>query len=172
MCISRRRNAWSLCSCMSTRSWAKCKHGFLKMLVARTTVICNGNSRRFNVRISGRRNALGVIVGRRIIAYASGTMQGVAYCVGSNTHTATNYRLPPCATTHDPECSNTYCAETMAQEQPAKRRPQLLWLSKTINRASREMSGYYMGYTYKGQPVEKNIEADGQVFRISATVFE
>ena len=133
-------------SCLSTRSRINCKHGFPKMLVARMTVICNGNYRRFNVRISGRRNALGIIIGRRTAAYLSGTMRGFAVGVGSNTHTAPNYRLPPCAMTHDPECSSKFCTEAMAREQPVKRRAQLLRLSKAINRASREMSGYYMGH--------------------------
>ena len=82
-------------------------------------------------------------------------MRGFAVCVGSNTHTAPNYRLPPSATTHDPECSNKYCREVMAREQTTTRRECLLHLSKAISRASREMSGYYMGYTFKGQPVGK-----------------
>ena len=142
-------------ACLSSRCRTKCKHGFPKRCFLRCTVICNGNYRRLGVRISGRRNALGCILGRRTMEYQSGTLRGFAVATGSNTHTAPNYRLPPNAATHDPDCKNAYCLAAMAQDVPAQRRPQLLRLCKVLYRASQEMSGYYLGYSFKGQPVGK-----------------
>ena len=155
-------------ACFSKSCKTKCKHGFPKKLVYRCTIICNGNYRRFGVRISGRRNALGAVLGRRSVEYVSGTMRGFAVAVGSNTHTAPNYRLPPCPQTHDPECTNADCQKAMATAQPPNRRSMLLRLCKATHRASREMSGYYLGYTFKGQPVGKRILIRG--FREAGTL--
>ena len=82
-----------------------------------------------------------------MLAFAVGT--------GSNTHTAPNYRLPPCPATHDPTCGNKDCQESMATKVPARERALLLRLCKSTQRASREMSGYFLGYSFKGQPVGK-----------------
>ena len=43
----------------------------------------------------------------------------------------------------------------MDKSRRPQERPTLLRLCKLLNRASREMSGYYLGYTFKGQPVGK-----------------
>ena len=134
-------------SCLSTRCKTKCKHHFPKKVLFRTTVVCKGNYRRLGVRISGRRNALGSVFGRRRQSYQSGTLRGFAVATGSNTHTAPNYRLPPCDGTHDAECHHADCLATSKVD--------LLRLCKVIHRATREMSGYYLGYTFKGQPVGK-----------------
>ena len=55
---------------------------------------CAGVARKHNLRISGRRNALGSILGRRRCAWFSGTTSLFAAVFRSNTHTAPNYRVP------------------------------------------------------------------------------
>ena len=82
-------------------------------------------------------------------------MKGFAVATGSNTHTAPNYRLPVNAKTHDPLCFNEQCLAAIAKEARAVGRSDIYRLCKITHRASREMSGYYMGYTFKGQPVGK-----------------
>ena len=142
-------------ACLSARCKTKCKHGFPKKIMVRCTVVCNGNYRHLKVRISGRRNALGLLFNQRSEQYQSGTMKGFAVATGSNTHTAPNYRLPVNAKTHDPLCYNEHCLAAIAKEAQAVGRSDIYRLCKITHRASREMSGYYMGYTFKGQPVGK-----------------
>jgi hypothetical protein len=118
-------------SCLSHRCKTKCKHGFPKIVRLRGVVVCNGNYRRLNVRISGRRNSLGVYLGRRSAEYVSGTMRAFAVATGSNTHTAPNYRLPPCKESHDEECKNVECQASISTEEPPHKRPLLLRLCKS-----------------------------------------
>ena len=84
----------------------KCKHGFpmTKRLVSVPTVICKGNARRFGLRPSGRRNALGTILTQRNCKWASGCSPAMALVFRCNTHTAPNYRVPISNATHDPDC--------------------------------------------------------------------
>ena len=115
--------------CLSSRCKTKCKHGFPKKINLKCKVICQGNYRRFNVRISGRRNSLGCIMGRRTLEYQSGTMAAMALVFGSNSHTMPNYRLPLNEETHDPEC-NASCLDAFmpasAQTEEQKRRERKL----------------------------------------------
>ena len=58
---------------------------------------------------------------------------------------------------HDEQCDNADCASSMQTSVPPRERLFLLRLCKIIQRASREMAGYFMGYTFKGQPVGKKV---------------
>ena len=142
-------------SCLSARCKTKCKHGFPKKLMVRCIVVCNGNYRKLKVRISGRQNNLGLIFNKRSEEYQSGTMRGFAVTTGSNTHTAPNYRLPLDEKTHDPTCFNDQCLAAIAKGAQKAGRTDIYRICKLTHRAAREMSGYYMGYTFKGQPVGK-----------------
>ena len=64
--------------CLNSRSKKKCKHGFPKRTNLRCVVVCAGNYKRLGVRISGRRNSLGSVVGRRSQEYQSGTIRSLA----------------------------------------------------------------------------------------------
>ena len=121
--------------------------------MAQCTVVCNENYRRLKVQISGRRNALGLLFNKRSEEYQSGTLKGFAVSTGSNTHTAPNYRLPLGAKTHDPLCYNEKCLAAIAEGAQEAGRADIYRLCNITHRASREMSGYYMGF--KGQPVGK-----------------
>ena len=44
----------------------------------------------------------------------------------------------------------------MADDVTPERRPQLMRMCKVLHRATREASGYFLGYSFKGQPVGKN----------------
>ena len=103
-------------SCTSKRSPGKCKHKFPKKLMMKWHVVCNGNYKKLKVRISGRRNCLGSIIGTRSaedMLFISGTLKAFAVSVNSNTHTGPDYRLPPCAATHDESCNNPACQEAL-----------------------------------------------------------
>ena len=153
--LDSKKGLQPLRACLSKRCMHKCKHGFPKKVQPRWCVVCLGNYKKLKVRISGRRNALGSVVGRRSSEYQSGTMRAFAVCMGSNSHTAPNYRLPPVAASHDPDCTSEQCKEVLDVTDERKRRLALLRIAKTMQRASREMAGYFYGYTFKGQPVGK-----------------
>ena len=127
-------------ACLSKRCKTKCKHGFPKRLLEKCTAVCNGNYRRLGVRVSGRRNALGSILGRRTTEYQSGTLRGFAATAGSNTHTAPNFRLPPCEATHDPSCKNERCLAALRSRIGINGTSQLelLRMCKVLHRASKE----------------------------------
>jgi hypothetical protein len=86
-----------------------CKHGFPKdgLICARVRVVCPGLARSLRdsgVRVRGRRNALGGILGRRSDAWLSGTTPAFAVIFRSNTHTAPNLRLPLLEGIHEQDC--------------------------------------------------------------------
>ena len=70
-------------------------------------VICRGNAKRFGVRIKGKRNQLGMVLGKRTGVWQSGTATALAVFIRSNSHTAPNFRMPPLAALHDDDlCKN------------------------------------------------------------------
>ena len=75
-----------------------------KRLVSEAKVICRGNARRFGLRPSGRRNALGSILTKRVCKWRSGCSPAMALVFRCNTHTAPNYRVPVTNETHDKDC--------------------------------------------------------------------
>lgn len=108
--------------------------------------ICAGNYRKHALRVAGRRNALGTLLGKRLCEWFSGTAPAFAVIFRSNTHTHThtapNYRVLLVAFTHDPECK-AGCLE----QQSTKR------MMASAQRAQRNTTGYYTGYIQKRQPV-------------------
>ena len=69
-----------------------CKAGFPKdrSCVRSPVLICRGLAKRFGLRVSGRRNALGQIIGSRRCPWQSGTAPAFAVLFRSNTHTHTH----------------------------------------------------------------------------------
>ena len=145
-------------SCASKRAPGKCKHKFPKKQRLRWLVVCTGNYKKLHVRISGRRNCLGATIGERSakdMRYISGTSKAFAVAVNSNTHTGPDYRLPPCAATHDASCTDPACQDALNAASGQVQRKALIRLCKAAQRAARQTAGYFFGYTFKGQPVRK-----------------
>ena len=129
-----------------------CKADFPKsnVLTEKTVVICRGMARQFKLRVRGRRNALGLWQGARTDIWQSGTTPSFAVHFGSNSHTMPNYRVPLTPTIHDAVCSCPAC-----QQQPQEMMSKLTvkTVAKIAQRVQRECTGYYCGYTFKGQVI-------------------
>jgi len=131
-----------------------CKADFPKsnVLTKKTVLVCYGMAKKFNLPVRGRRNALGLWQGQRSDEWQSGTTPSFAVHFGSNSHTMPNYRLPPTLGVHAHLCEDARCkehAEAMIQKLTAKK------LAKIAQRVQRESTGYYCGYTFKGQAIGK-----------------
>ena len=127
-----------------------CKHDFPKKLNETMQICCAGVAKQLQLRISGRRNAFGSVVGQRSCVWQSGTLPAVAAAFGSNTHTMPGYRLPIVAATHNSSvCKSAKCKQLL--EVNSKRATKLV--CKLAQRVQRECTGYFCGYTFKGQPV-------------------
>ena len=135
-------------ACLFTRSKCRCKHDFPmeKRLTEKMKVVCRGNAKRFGVRIKGKRNCLGMTLGGRTGMWQSGTSMALAVFGRSNSHTAPNYRLPPLASVHDDENCQRECFSRAGDEKV---------IAKLAQRAQREATGYYCGYTFKRQSCGK-----------------
>ena len=135
-------------ACVSKRSKELCKHDFPmeKRLTKRLRIICQGNARHFGARIKGKRNQLGMTLGKRTDVWQSGTSMVFAVFCRSNTHTAPNYRMPPLAAVHDDD----YCKKSCFSKPE-----QMKVTCKLAQRAQREATGYYCGYTFKRQACGK-----------------
>ena len=111
----------------------------------RMRIICRGNARKFGLRVVGKRNALWMPLSRRTCMWQSGTTPIFAAVFRSNSHTAPNYQLPPVDGCHDDEMCQRNCVSL----DPAE----LKRVCKLAQRAQREATGYFCGYTCKKQPV-------------------
>jgi hypothetical protein len=125
-------------SCRSKRgNKLHCKAGFpmTKRLTLKPKVICRGNCAKFDLKVSGRRNALGQLLSRRRDEYLSGTAPGFAAIFRDNTHTSPNYRVPLLVSTHDPDCkADCLTKYTMTR------------MTAAAQRAQRNTTGYHTGY--------------------------
>jgi hypothetical protein len=164
------------------KSTGKCKQDFpMTSLIMKTSaVVCQGVAKRLGLRVSGRRNALGKIMNARTCEWQSGTSLAMATCFRANTHTAPNYRVPLLPCTHtDALCRSKACRAQIFIKLPAeegtaacatdklmrqrKAARFLKILGKLAQRAQREATGYYCGYTFKAQPVgAKYLRAAGE----------
>lgn len=127
-----------------------CKHDFpmTKLCIETSLPVCRGIAKKLGLRVAGRRNALGKIIGRRRCRWQSGTTPAFAVLFRSNSHTAPNYRLPLIPEVHDNvACPSKACAEWVRSQESTKQ------ISKLAQRAQREATGYYTAYVYKRQPV-------------------
>ena len=85
---------------------------------------------------------------RLMCEWQSGTTVSFAVASRSNTHTLPNWRLPPLPETHaDDYCQHPTCLAAMGDTSYVK------LTSKVGQRAQRQTTGYYCGYTFKAQPV-------------------
>ena len=137
----------------TTRISEICKHDFpRKATPGETVLICQGLAKKFNLKVSGRRNAYGIFLGRRTGAWQCGTTPGLAVHFRSNSHTMPNYRVPPTARSHEASCPSKSCARRccgLFGQRTVKT------VAKLAQRVQREATGYYCGYTFKPQPVSR-----------------
>ena len=111
------------CQKKGRKNCATCKHDFPKQTVVdanlpRSLLLCRGVARKFNLRVSGRRNQLGALLGCRSDPWQSGTTPSFAAAFSSNTHTLPNWRLPPSADIHEDEyCRSKKCRESMSDDE-------------------------------------------------------
>ena len=131
-----------------------CKADFPKtnVLTKRTLLACHGMAKKCSLPVRGRRNALGIRQGERTDEWQSGTTPIFAVHFGSNSHTMPNYRLPPTPGVHSLLCEDARCiqqAKAMMEKLTPKK------LAKIVQRVQRESTGYYCGYTFKGQAIGK-----------------
>ena len=122
----------------------KARFPYTKRLNLVPKVVCPGNARKHDLRVSGRRNALGSILPKRRCPWLSGTAPGFAAIFRHNTHTGPNYRVPLIKATHDKDCSSDCLKKHTLQR-----------MTMATQRAARNTTGYYTGYIQKRQPVGK-----------------
>ena len=85
------------------------REGKLRMDRYRARLVCRGVAGELELRVSGRRNALGSVAGRRRCEYFSGTAAILAHVTRSNTNLQCNYRIPITPVTHDKDIDNRMC---------------------------------------------------------------
>ena len=109
-------------------------------------LVCRGMAKRLKLPISGRRNAFGCYQGKRRCEWQSGTTPCFAVGFGSNTHTLPNWRLPPAPEIH----ALTGCRHKACQVDGSSGRDTKV-ISKLVQRAQRECTGYYCGQQSRRQ---------------------
>ena len=133
-------------ACAAKKKPTECKHGFpfSKKVGRWPRIVCPGNAQKFDLRCSGRRNALGNIVGKRNHPWLSGTLGALSLVLRSNSHTGPTYRMPLLPSTHDPACRRKCVQKTNIGK-----------MQRAMSRAGHRTMGYFCGYIQKGQPVGK-----------------
>ena len=83
-----------------------CKGGFPKekQVTAVARIVCKGVATQMALRVRGRRNALGSIMGKRNCQWLCGSARILTSLLRSNTNTMPNYRVPILPETHDARC--------------------------------------------------------------------
>jgi hypothetical protein len=138
---------------------ALCRHSFpkTKQMSARVKLVCPGVAKLHDLRITGRRNALGSLLGKRQDEWQNGTARAFAVFFRSNSDTSPNMRLPIMKKTHDPACKKN-CCELYGSMQR---------ICRLAQRAQRQTTGYFSGYIVKRQPVgsyETQLAADSMAY--------
>ena len=137
----------------ASRKCKRCKRDFPKKVLKNTLgkvredryrarIVCPGVAAELELKTSGRRNALGSIVGKRRCEYFASTCALLAHVTRSNTNVQCNYRVPIMSCTHDKDCTAASCVKI------TKRRLCLL-----AQRAMKHMNGYFGGYISKKQKI-------------------
>lgn len=133
-----------LAGCKKKGAPNKCKHGFPKPLNWLVRVVCRGNARKHQQSTRGRRNGLGLLLGKRDDPWLSGTMNAFTVLLFGNSHTGVNFRVPLCEETHDKDCTRNCLEHSTLQK-----------LQRTMQQAARRATRYFTGYLQKPQPIGK-----------------
>ena len=134
---------WEKCS-------VTCKSDFPKstMCIRKSLLVCRGVARKHKLKLTGRRNAFALILGKRKFVWQSGTTPAFAVAFRSNTHTLPNWRVPQIPESHaDDACKSKTCQSMLGSSRDVK------IASKLAQRVQRQCTGYYCGYSFKPQPV-------------------
>ena len=107
-------------------------------------MVCQGVAAEMDLKTTGRRNALGSILGRRSCSWFSGTSALLAAVARSNTNVQCNYRVPITAAPHDKDCKSSQCLKMQSRK-----------LCFIAQRAMKQMTGYFGGYISKRQKIGK-----------------
>ena len=94
----------------------RCKGDFpkTKLMVSTPLLVCRGIAKKFGLRVTGRRNHFGGMIGKRRRPWQSGTVPAFAVLFRSNTHSLHNYRAPIMPETHEHAyCKNPACRASM-----------------------------------------------------------
>ena len=135
------------CRSKGKKNSKTCKANFPKdkELTGTARIVCKGVAVEVGLRVRGRRNALGVILGKRNCPWLCGSARILTALIRSNTNTMPNYRVPILPCTHDAKCQeNCVTDEAMMQR-----------LCLAASKAAKQTTGYFGGYTSKRQPVGK-----------------
>ena len=106
---------------MKGKKTPTCKADFpkLKQCSDITKIVCPGVAKKHGLRVSGRRNALGSILGKRKCEWFSGTAPPMAALFRTNTHTAPNYRVAVAEKTHESTCKRDCVKRCSAKKMQA-----------------------------------------------------
>ena len=115
--------------------------GSLKQEKYRARIVCQGVAAELDLKTTGRRNALGSVVGRRRCAYFASTSALLAHVARSSTNVQCNYRVPITTATHDKDCKVPKSLEFLTRRN----------LCLIAQRAMKQMTGYFGGYISKRQ---------------------
>ena len=115
--------------------------GSLKKEKYRARIVCQGVAAELDLKTTGRRNALGSVVGRRRCAYFASTSALLAHVARSNSNVQCNYRVPISEITHDKDCKVPKCLQSLSSRN----------LCLIAQRAMKQMTGYFGGYISKRQ---------------------
>jgi hypothetical protein len=109
----------------------------------RARIVCRGVAAELDLKTTGRRNALGSILGRRQCEYFSSTSALLAEVSRSNSNVQCNYRVPITSVTHDKDCKAPSCTKLLSSRR----------LCLIAQRAMKQMTGYFGGYISKKQKI-------------------
>ncbi len=142
-CRLKGRKSHKFCKSGFPKKVLKNRDGTLKKEKYRVRIVCQGVAAEMDLKTSGRRNALGSILGRRRCAYFSGTSALLAAVSRSNTNVQCNYRVPISEATHDKDCHSKKCCKASSGRR----------LCLIAQRAMKQMTGYFGGYISKRQKI-------------------
>jgi len=131
-------------ACIAPSRPGKCKHEFPmdSRLTPESLLVCPGIAKERGMKVSGQRNVLGAILGRRNSPWLNGTIRAFAATFGCNTDVSPNDRLPITPETHEQSCSKD-CIQKVSVASVACK----------AQRAQALTSGYFSGYIVKAQPI-------------------
>ena len=112
-------------------------------LTERALVVCPGIAKAHGLSVSGRRNALGGILGARNSAWLNGTAQAFTVVFGFNTDCSPSDRLPITTETHEATCTDG-CVGSSGM---------VTRITRKAQQAMSQVLGYFAGYIVKAQPV-------------------
>ena len=125
-----------------------CKHGYPKLLQLAgdffdaTVVCCKGIATRMGLKISGGRNALGMVKGPRNDPWVDGTHPMLTSHLNCNSNVMISYRLPILPETHSRQCDKEDCLKHTT----------MIDVIQAMSRAMRDAVGYITDYVCKRQP--------------------